>query len=172
MFSSAIIICLHMSLAQMLIFVYKVSLLCFIILTSRYISLHLHSLFIIYSWIYSTLPKNKQVLALSATYPEYLAKHLINYMNEPAHIRLDTERPALLGKSCSIFCVYVYKKTILQRFHGLLHQTHRHKAQIALLLLLGQDATSQMNSISISASLAKLIIYTASEIFIQMSSPL
>jgi len=49
------------------------------------------------NWIYSTLPKNKQVLALSATYPEYLAKHLINYMNEPAHIRLDTERPALLG---------------------------------------------------------------------------
>ena len=49
------------------------------------------------SWIYSTLPKNKQVLALSATYPEYLAEHLINYMNEPAHIRLSTEKPTLLG---------------------------------------------------------------------------
>ncbi len=50
------------------------------------------------SWIYSTLPKNKQVLALSATYPEYLSDHLSNYMNEPLHIRIKNETPTLIGK--------------------------------------------------------------------------
>eukprot|EP00795_Rhopilema_esculentum_P002068 gene2068-17635_t len=49
------------------------------------------------NWIFSTLPKHKQMLALSATYPEYLAKHLNNYMNEPIHVRLNTEEPTLLG---------------------------------------------------------------------------
>ena len=107
-----------MSLVQLVIFVYTVALLCVVILTSLYISLSLYSIFIIYSWIYSTLPKNKQVLALSATYPEYLAKHLINYMNEPAHIRLDTKRPALLGKFCTICCLYFYKKQFCRGFMG------------------------------------------------------
>ncbi|XP_036358916.1 probable ATP-dependent RNA helicase DDX20 isoform X2 [Octopus sinensis] len=49
------------------------------------------------NWIYSVLPENKQMLALSATYPEYLAKHLMHYMRNPTYIRLNTSHLALLG---------------------------------------------------------------------------
>ncbi|XP_014665154.1 PREDICTED: uncharacterized protein LOC106807357 [Priapulus caudatus] len=49
------------------------------------------------NWIYSTLPENKQILALSATYPEYLAEHLTHYMRNPMFVRLDSSNPALLG---------------------------------------------------------------------------
>ncbi|XP_050413672.1 probable ATP-dependent RNA helicase DDX20 [Patella vulgata] len=49
------------------------------------------------NWIYSTLPENKQILALSATYPEYLANHLTAYMRNPTFIRLNISDPALLG---------------------------------------------------------------------------
>ncbi|XP_014775624.1 serine-rich adhesin for platelets isoform X2 [Octopus bimaculoides] len=37
------------------------------------------------------------MLALSATYPEYLAKHLMHYMRNPTYIRLNTSHLALLG---------------------------------------------------------------------------
>ncbi|CAL1532970.1 unnamed protein product, partial [Lymnaea stagnalis] len=49
------------------------------------------------NWIYSTLPENKQILALSATYPEYLAQHLTAYMRNPTFVRLNISDPALLG---------------------------------------------------------------------------
>lgn len=49
------------------------------------------------NWIYSTLPENKQILALSATYPEYLASHLTAYMRDPTFLRLNISDPALLG---------------------------------------------------------------------------
>ena len=53
--------------------------------------------FIICSWIFSTLPVTKQVLALSATYPEVLAKFLTLYMNQPSFVRLNPTDPSLLG---------------------------------------------------------------------------
>ncbi|CAG5122131.1 unnamed protein product [Candidula unifasciata] len=49
------------------------------------------------NWIYATLPQNKQILALSATYPEQLAHHLTSYMRNPTYVRLNTTDPALLG---------------------------------------------------------------------------
>ncbi|GFN77311.1 eukaryotic initiation factor 4a [Plakobranchus ocellatus] len=49
------------------------------------------------NWIYSALPENKQILALSATYPEYLAQHLTDYMRNPTFVRLNATDPALLG---------------------------------------------------------------------------
>ncbi|XP_032809892.2 putative ATP-dependent RNA helicase DDX20 [Petromyzon marinus] len=49
------------------------------------------------NWIYSSLPANKQVLALSATYPESLASHLTHYMREPTYVRLNPSDMALLG---------------------------------------------------------------------------
>ncbi|XP_067684072.1 uncharacterized protein [Haliotis asinina] len=49
------------------------------------------------NWIYSALPDNKQMLALSATYPESLAQHLTRYMRNPTFMRLNISDPALLG---------------------------------------------------------------------------
>ncbi|XP_051891048.1 probable ATP-dependent RNA helicase DDX20 [Pristis pectinata] len=49
------------------------------------------------NWIYSSLPSNKQMLALSATYPESLAKHLMRYMRDPSFVRLNPTDPALIG---------------------------------------------------------------------------
>ncbi|KAK0152396.1 putative ATP-dependent RNA helicase DDX20 [Merluccius polli] len=49
------------------------------------------------NWIFSSLPANKQMLALSATYPESLAKHLTRYMREPTFVRLNPKDPALKG---------------------------------------------------------------------------
>ena len=54
--------------------------------------------FFLFSWIYSCLPVNKQMLALSATYPESLAQHLTAYMRNPTFVRLNSNDPALLGK--------------------------------------------------------------------------
>ncbi|XP_078277009.1 putative ATP-dependent RNA helicase DDX20 isoform X2 [Rhinoraja longicauda] len=49
------------------------------------------------NWIYSSLPTNKQMLALSATYPESLAQHLMRYMRDPSFVRLNSTDPALIG---------------------------------------------------------------------------
>ncbi|XP_063306884.1 probable ATP-dependent RNA helicase DDX20 [Pelobates fuscus] len=49
------------------------------------------------NWIYSSLPANKQMLAVSATYPESLAKALTRYMREPTFVRLNVSDPSLLG---------------------------------------------------------------------------
>ena len=49
------------------------------------------------TWIYNQLPEVKQVMALSATYPESLAKSLTSLMRHPQHVRLDTESQVLIG---------------------------------------------------------------------------
>lgn len=49
------------------------------------------------SWIFSSLPSNKQMMAFSATYPEYLATHLTRYMREPTFVRLNATDPTLQG---------------------------------------------------------------------------
>ncbi|XP_072180102.1 uncharacterized protein [Diadema setosum] len=49
------------------------------------------------NWVYNHLPENKQMLALSATYPEYLAKHLTKYMRDPTFVRLNPKDLALRG---------------------------------------------------------------------------
>ncbi len=38
------------------------------------------------------------MLALSATYPESLARHLMSYMRNPTHVRMNALDPALLGQ--------------------------------------------------------------------------
>ncbi|KAF8567252.1 hypothetical protein P879_05390 [Paragonimus westermani] len=50
------------------------------------------------NYIWWSLPQNKQMLALSATYTDYLVEeHLQRYMNHPALVRLVSHDPALLG---------------------------------------------------------------------------
>nr|XP_033775181.1 probable ATP-dependent RNA helicase DDX20 [Geotrypetes seraphini] len=49
------------------------------------------------NWIYSSLPANKQMLAVSATYPESLAQALTKYMRDPTFVRLNPTDPALIG---------------------------------------------------------------------------
>ncbi|KAK9514737.1 hypothetical protein VZT92_025429 [Zoarces viviparus] len=49
------------------------------------------------NWIFSSLPVNKQMLALSATYPECLAQHLTRYMREPTFVRLNPSDMGLKG---------------------------------------------------------------------------
>ena len=49
------------------------------------------------SWIYSSLPASKQMLAVSATYPEFLANALTKYMREPTFVRLNSSDPSLIG---------------------------------------------------------------------------
>ncbi|KAM9855856.1 putative ATP-dependent RNA helicase DDX20 [Aulostomus maculatus] len=49
------------------------------------------------NWIFSSLPENKQMLALSATYPESLAQHLTRYMREPTFVRLNPRDMGLKG---------------------------------------------------------------------------
>ncbi|XP_041458083.1 uncharacterized protein LOC121410215 isoform X2 [Lytechinus variegatus] len=49
------------------------------------------------NWVYNHLSDNKQMLALSATYPEYLASHLTKYMREPMFVRLNPKDLALRG---------------------------------------------------------------------------
>ncbi|XP_037336561.2 probable ATP-dependent RNA helicase DDX20 [Pungitius pungitius] len=49
------------------------------------------------NWIFSSLPLNKQMLALSATYPESLAQHLTRYMREPTFVRLNPGDMGLKG---------------------------------------------------------------------------
>ncbi|NXD13474.1 DDX20 helicase, partial [Nothocercus nigrocapillus] len=49
------------------------------------------------NWIYSSLPVNKQMLAVSATYPESLANALTRYMRDPTFVRLNPTDPSLIG---------------------------------------------------------------------------
>ncbi|KYQ88603.1 putative RNA helicase [Tieghemostelium lacteum] len=49
------------------------------------------------NWIYTTLPKEKQTLAFSATYPESLLNLLVTYMKNPVQIRLCSDTPSLEG---------------------------------------------------------------------------
>ncbi|XP_006741169.1 probable ATP-dependent RNA helicase DDX20 isoform X1 [Leptonychotes weddellii] len=49
------------------------------------------------NWIYSSLPASKQMLAVSATYPEFLANALAKYMRDPTFVRLNSSDPSLIG---------------------------------------------------------------------------
>ncbi|XP_059723539.1 probable ATP-dependent RNA helicase DDX20 [Haemorhous mexicanus] len=72
------------------------------------------------NWIYSCLPVNKQMLAVSATYPESLAAALTRYMREPTFVRLNPTDPALLG-------LKQYYKIV--NSHPLPHKTFEEKTQ-------------------------------------------
>ncbi|KAM9185069.1 putative ATP-dependent RNA helicase DDX20 [Mergus octosetaceus] len=72
------------------------------------------------NWIYSSLPDNKQMLAVSATYPESLANALTRYMREPAFVRLNPTDLSLIG-------LKQYYKIV--NCHPLPHKTFEEKAQ-------------------------------------------
>lgn len=72
------------------------------------------------NWIYSSLPANKQVLAVSATYPESLANALTRYMREPTFVRLNPTDPSLVG-------LKQYYKIV--NSHPLPHKTFEEKTQ-------------------------------------------
>ncbi|NXK89841.1 DDX20 helicase, partial [Formicarius rufipectus] len=72
------------------------------------------------NWIYSSLPVNKQMLAVSATYPESLARALTRYMREPTFVRLNPTDPSLLG-------LKQYYKIV--NSHPLPHKTFEEKTQ-------------------------------------------
>uniref|UniRef100_A0A8D0BKF3 Probable ATP-dependent RNA helicase DDX20 n=1 Tax=Salvator merianae TaxID=96440 RepID=A0A8D0BKF3_SALMN len=72
------------------------------------------------NWIYSSLPANKQMLAVSATYPESLANALTRYMRDPTFVRLNPTEPALIG-------LKQYFKVV--NSHPLPHKTFEEKAE-------------------------------------------
>ncbi|XP_010148866.1 PREDICTED: probable ATP-dependent RNA helicase DDX20, partial [Eurypyga helias] len=72
------------------------------------------------NWIYSSLPTNKQMLAVSATYPESLANALTRYMREPTFVRLNPTDPSLIG-------LKQYYKIV--NCHPLPHKTFEEKTQ-------------------------------------------
>lgn len=78
------------------------------------------------NWIYQKLPSNKQMLALSATYPEALANLLKEYMRNPFFIRLNADQPALIGIK------QFYSTTA---FHQLQHIAFKKKVERLLELL-------------------------------------
>lgn len=49
------------------------------------------------TWIFNQLPVSKQMLSLSATYPEPMLELLMRYMKNPQHIRLGKEDQVLCG---------------------------------------------------------------------------
>uniref|UniRef100_A0A8C7G3E5 RNA helicase n=1 Tax=Oncorhynchus kisutch TaxID=8019 RepID=A0A8C7G3E5_ONCKI len=77
------------------------------------------------NWIFSSLPVNKQMLALSATYPESLAQHLAHYMREPTFVRLNPSDPGLIGLK------QYYK---LVRSHAMPHKVFEEKVLLLLEL--------------------------------------
>ncbi|KAM9369399.1 putative ATP-dependent RNA helicase DDX20 [Phaethornis superciliosus] len=72
------------------------------------------------NWIYSSLPANKQMLAVSATYPDSLAHALTRYMREPTFVRLNPTDPSLIG-------LKQYYKIV--NSHPLPHKTFEEKTQ-------------------------------------------
>ncbi|KFQ64391.1 putative ATP-dependent RNA helicase DDX20, partial [Pelecanus crispus] len=72
------------------------------------------------NWIYSSLPANKQMLAVSATYPESLANALTRYMRAPTFVRLNPTDPSLIG-------LKQYYKIV--NSHPLPHKTFEEKTQ-------------------------------------------
>uniref|UniRef100_A0A8C8JBJ9 RNA helicase n=1 Tax=Oncorhynchus tshawytscha TaxID=74940 RepID=A0A8C8JBJ9_ONCTS len=77
------------------------------------------------NWIFSSLPVNKQMLALSATYPESLAQHLAHYMREPTFVRLNPSDPGLIGLK------QYYR---LVRSHAMPHKVFEEKVLLLLEL--------------------------------------
>ncbi|XP_070559652.1 uncharacterized protein [Ptychodera flava] len=78
------------------------------------------------NWIYSALPDSKQMLALSATYPEYLAQQLTSYMRDPVFVRLNPKDLALQG-------LVQYCKVV--PYHSVPHKQFDIKVQHLLKLL-------------------------------------
>nr|XP_056700229.1 probable ATP-dependent RNA helicase DDX20 [Euleptes europaea] len=72
------------------------------------------------NWIYSSLPANKQMLAVSATYPESLANTLTRYMRDPTFVRLNPTDPSLIG-------LKQYFKVV--NSHPLPHKTFEEKVE-------------------------------------------
>ncbi|KAG1714934.1 putative ATP-dependent RNA helicase DDX20 [Nymphon striatum] len=70
------------------------------------------------NWIYSSLPENKQMMTLSATYSEALVKFITKYMISPTIVRLNSDDPALLG-------ITQYFK--FSKFHGAPHMSLKNK---------------------------------------------
>nr|XP_057941744.1 probable ATP-dependent RNA helicase DDX20 [Doryrhamphus excisus] len=85
------------------------------------------------NWIFSSLPVNKQMLALSATYPESLAQHLTHYMREPTFVRLNPREMGLKG-------LRQYYKLVPS--HPLPHKIFEEKVKL-LLDLFGQIPFNQ-----------------------------
>lgn len=77
-------------------------------------------------WIFSQLPLSKQVMAVSATYPEALANLVSRYMVKPAYVRLGQEKPTLLG---------VKQFTLRVAHHPLAQQQAKNKFNILIKLL-------------------------------------
>lgn len=77
-------------------------------------------------WIFSYLPLSKQVLAVSATYPEALANLVSRYMQNPAFVRLGQEQPTLLG---------VKQFACRSAFHPLTQQQWKNKLDKLLQIL-------------------------------------
>ncbi|CAN9515554.1 unnamed protein product [Ophioblennius macclurei] len=77
------------------------------------------------NWIFSSLPATKQMLALSATYPEYLAQQLTRYMREPTFVRLNPSDMGLKGLK------QYYK---LVQSHSVAHKVFEEKVQHLLEL--------------------------------------
>jgi len=78
------------------------------------------------NWIFSTLPKHKQTIALSATFPSSLAEYLNNYMLDPIHVRINPEDLALKGVT-QYFCDVTS--------HRLPHKTFEEKQDVLIKIL-------------------------------------
>ncbi len=72
------------------------------------------------------MPLNKQVLAVSATYPEVLANLISRYMKKPSFVRLGHQQPTLLGVKQFVFRV---------AYHPMAQQQAKNKFEILLKML-------------------------------------
>ncbi|KZS09201.1 DEAD box ATP-dependent RNA Helicase [Daphnia magna] len=77
-------------------------------------------------WIFSQMPLTKQVLAVSATYPEVLANLVSRYMKKPSFVRLGHQQPTLLGVKQFVFRV---------AFHPMAQQQAKNKFEVLLKML-------------------------------------
>jgi ATP-dependent RNA helicase DDX20 len=66
------------------------------------------------SYIFSVLPCNKQLIALSATYPDELDAFLSRYMRSPTRVNAGPEGPALLGIKQFVSIVRPHLNTMVQ----------------------------------------------------------
>ena len=72
------------------------------------------------------MPLNKQVLAVSATYPEVLANLVSRYMRKPSFVRLGHRQPTLLGVKQFVFRV---------AYHPMVQQQAKNKFEILMKML-------------------------------------
>lgn len=77
-------------------------------------------------WIFCQLPLTKQVMAVSATYPEALAALVSRYTTDPAFIRPGQQRQTLVGVK-QVACRVAY--------HPLSQQQAKNKLDVLLHLL-------------------------------------